>query len=100
MVAMLVLPLSGAPGLASGDGEQALQALHEKKVLALSDIVPPVLKKLDARLLDAEFETRRGGYFYELRLLASDGRIVEIMVDAATGGILEVDHETWHGERN
>lgn len=85
----------GGPVLASEDHDAARDALRQHKVMALSEIVPGILERFDARLLEAEFEREGGGYVYELEVITSTGRMIDVMVDAETGAILKVEQEGW-----
>ena len=83
------------PVLASDDHEAARDALRQRQVIPLAGIIPGILDKFDARLLEAEFERDDDRYIYELELITGSGRMIEVMVDAATGEILEVEQEGW-----
>ena len=83
------------PALASDDHEAARDALRQRQVIPLAGIIPGILDKFDARLLEAEFERDDDRYIYELELITGSGRMIEVMVDAATGEILEVEQEGW-----
>jgi uncharacterized membrane protein YkoI len=82
-----------SPALASGDHDDARDAVRQQQVIPLVDIIPGILAEFDARLLEAEFESEHGIYVYELELITGSGRMIEVMVDAATGEILEVEQE-------
>ncbi len=84
-----------SPALASGgDHDDARDAVRQQQVIPLADIIPGgILLEFDARLLEAEFEREHGIYVYELELITGSGRMIEVMVDAATGEILEVEQE-------
>lgn len=82
-----------SPALASGDHNDAHEAVRRQQVIPLADIIPGILAEFDARLLEAEFEREHGIYVYELELITGSGRMIEVMVDAATGEILEVEQE-------
>lgn len=88
----LLMMLSGQ-AIASNDHESARAAVQDHKVMPLSEIVPSVLEKFGARLLEAEFERKHGTYVYELELITNSGRMIEVLVDAATGEILRSDRE-------
>ena len=73
----------------------ARDAVRRNQVIPLSDIIPDVLQRFDARLLEVEFEREDGQFIYELELITGSGRMIEVMVDAASGEILGVDQEGW-----
>ncbi|MFQ5973632.1 MAG: PepSY domain-containing protein [Alphaproteobacteria bacterium] len=54
----------------------------------LGEILSGVSGRYPGRLLNAELVDRRGGLFYEIRLLQPDGAITELTVDARTGRVV------------
>ncbi|MDP2520599.1 PepSY domain-containing protein [Shimia thalassica] len=94
----LLIILIGAlatPVIASDDHDAARDAVRQQQVIPLMEIIPAILVEFDARLLEAEFEREHGKYVYELELITGAGRMIEVMVDATTGEILEVEQEDW-----
>ena len=83
------------PAVASDDHDAAREAVRQQQVIPLAEIIPVILNEFDARLLEAEFEREHGTYVYELELITGTGRMIEVMVDATTGEILEVEQEGW-----
>jgi uncharacterized membrane protein YkoI len=57
--------------------------------LPLETILARFPSKKYGKLLDLEVEREHGTVVYEIEFLRSDGRIVEIEVDARNGAILE-----------
>lgn len=84
------------PAVASDDHDAARDAVRQQQVIPLAEIIPVILNEFDARLLEAEFEREHGIYVYELELITNSGRMIEVMVDAATGTIIEVEQEDWY----
>ena len=95
MKQVLIILLCGLvyPALASEDHDDARDAVRQQQVIPLADIVPRILAEFDARLLEAEFEREHGSFVYELELITESGRMIEVMVDAATGEIIEAEQE-------
>lgn len=85
----------GLPAAASDDHDAARAALREDKVLPLAEIVPMVEDRFGGRMLDAEFEHKHGAFVYELEIIQESGRMIEVVVDAASGDILEVEQKRW-----
>ena len=92
---ILLFCIFAGPLLASEDHDAAREAVRQHKVIPLAEIVLDLTETFDARLLEAEFEREDGLHVYELELITSTGRMIEVMVDAATGEILEVEQEGW-----
>ena len=94
-VVILLLCVLAGPLWAAEDHDAARDAVRRNQVIPLSDIIPDVLQRFDARLLEVEFEREDGQFIYELELITGSGRMIEVMVDAASGELLGVDQEGW-----
>lgn len=70
------------------DHDAARNALERGEVLPLGDILDRVQGQLPGRILKVEFERDDGLWIYEFTVLRSDGRRVDVYVDAATAAIL------------
>ena len=58
--------------------------------MPLADIIAQVQARHPGRIMDVELERRRGGaYVYEIELLGPDRRRFEIVVDGASGQVLD-----------
>lgn len=86
--------------MASDSHSDVREIFQQNQILPLAEILPDVEKQLNARLLEAELEREHGRYVYELEMITADGRMIEVMVDAATGTILEVEQEGWAGKED
>ena len=49
--------------------------------------------RFGARLIEAEFDSEDGAFVYELKLITERGRMMEVMIDAASGEVLEVEQD-------
>lgn len=78
---------SGRDGLV--DHDSARSAVERHEILPLKRVLAAVRRQLGGRVIEVELETRRGRYYYELKLILADGRIVEVEVDAATGVVTD-----------
>lgn len=67
---------------------QALQTLHGAKVPLLT-AVETAENKGPGRAVDAEFKLERGMAQYEVKVLGSDGKLMEHHVDATSGEIIK-----------
>lgn len=90
-------PLSPRPGPPPGhergrehghDHHMARQALEQGRVLPLRSVLEKVERDYQGQVLKIEFEQERGQFFYEIRLLQSDGRMAKLKVDAVDGRVL------------
>ncbi|WP_299133501.1 PepSY domain-containing protein [uncultured Amaricoccus sp.] len=76
-----------------GDYESARAALERGDVLPLAAILEKVERDTGARVIEVDFELEDGRYLYEFDMLTGDGRMIEAIVDAATGTLLSVGEE-------
>ena len=97
---LLFLTLLAPPALASGDHDDAREAVQAHNLLPLAEIIAGVLETFDARMLEVELERDGGGYLYEFELITASGQMLEVAVDAMTGDIVEVEQEGWKGGRD
>lgn len=86
----LAAAATGAPRLdgAGGDARQAAAARRrDSQPLTLDEAVELVKRRYDARVVRAE-ETKEGEEtVYRIRLLAADGRVFSVRVNARTGQV-------------
>jgi uncharacterized membrane protein YkoI len=89
-LALLVLlaPLTPIPVRADEDHDRARAALERGEVLPLTQILSILELAPGTQLLEVELERENGVLVYEFDVIARDGRITEMVVDAATGAIL------------
>jgi uncharacterized membrane protein YkoI len=79
------------------DNERARRAFQRGEIRSLSDIITAVRSQLGGEVIEVSFKREqrgvRGVYVYEFKVLASNGRVSEVSVDAATAKIIkrEVD---------
>lgn len=90
----VLLSLIAGPALADRDDhDRARRALEAGEVLPLSEILAAVEAVRPGRVIEVELERDDGRWVYELELVAPDGRILEIEIDAATADILDIERE-------
>lgn len=99
--------LASAPALAQHGGahvgmrpehdhERARHALDRGEVLPIAEILQRTADRVPGEVVEVEFERddHRGGHWiYELKILAEDGRVLEVQVDAASGEILDMEDD-------
>lgn len=93
-VALVVAALSWdvAPQAASRDHDTARRAVSQGKARPLNEIMAKVSPRYPGKLLDAQLNknSREGRWIYRLRILAGQGRVMELIVDARNGQVLQV----------
>lgn len=80
-------PPHGHPGR-GGDHHLARRALEQGRVLPLRVVLEKVEREHQGQVLKIEFEEEQGQFFYEIRLLQSDGRMAKLKVDAVDGRVV------------
>jgi len=81
------LPVTSALAT-STDQERATQAVQAGEILSLRVILERLEKTQPGQVLDVEFEQKKGGWIYELKILKAGGRLQKLKVDAKTGEII------------
>jgi hypothetical protein len=92
---LLAVLLCGPLWLAAADADHDLarKALESGRILSLSEILDRVRGQFEGEFLEAELERQDDGplagrLVYEIELLAPDGVVTELYLDAATGELL------------
>ena len=75
------------------DHERARRALEQGEVRPLADILDELRLRYGGEVIEVELDEDDDRYVYELTIVTSSGRILELVVDAATGAVLEVDED-------
>ncbi len=87
----LALALLAPPGIAAeapAGGARGPAADHpDATPLSLDDAVELVKRRYEARVLRAEQAKEGDDVVYRIRLLAADGRVFTVRVNARTGGV-------------
>lgn len=84
----LALLLPAAPARAGGhDQDEIREAVERGQVRPLTEILNAVHDKLPGEVIGVEVERERGIWYYELRVVGSDGHLFEVHVDGRTGAI-------------
>lgn len=93
----LFLALAGAPHVWADDDDdddradhdRARAALERGEIMSLRAIMEKAEADYPGRLLEVELETKHGRFVYDIEILAADGRLVELLYDAADGKLLK-----------
>ena len=89
---LLILFVAG-PGLAESDHDLAREAASRREILPLATVMQDISDRYSATPLEVELEREHGRYVYEFELITPEGRMLEVLVDAATGEILEEEED-------
>ena len=75
-----------------GDHDDARHAVESGEALSLSRILPLALRAVPGEVLDVAFGREHGRLVYEVQVLARDGRVRNVVLDARTGAVLMRDY--------
>jgi uncharacterized membrane protein YkoI len=93
----LVLLLLAAAGAAADpdrrDHDRARAALERGEVLPLAQILGAVAAAVPGDVVELELEREDGAWVYEIKVIAPDGRLLEVLVDGASGRLLEQEED-------
>ena len=82
------------PSVASGkDHERAQQARERGEILPLERILSLVGQRIPGDVVKVELEREDGIWVYEIKVIDARGRLMEVEIDARTGGILKIEED-------
>jgi uncharacterized membrane protein YkoI len=88
-ISAAVFPVRAEP---NNDQNRALEAVQRGEALSLSEVLARVQPHLGGEIIGISFERRDERWVYEFRLVAADGEIRLVLVDAKTATV--ISHET------
>ena len=92
LVGSLVAPLTGVVAADRGhDQEQARRALEAGEILPLDQILQEVQQRYAGTVVELELTPEDGRWVYEVELLAADGRLLKLRIDAKSKQMLEAE---------
>ncbi|WP_373510155.1 PepSY domain-containing protein [Thiocapsa sp.] len=84
-------------GAARHDHDRARHALQQGEVRPIAEILQRVADEVPGEVIEVELERKKwlgtGRWVYEIKLIAPDGRLVEVLVDASTAEMLAVEED-------
>ena len=75
------------------NAQQIRQMVEQGQILSLEAILEIHKPLIEGKLLDLSVETEHGKIIYELEFLKQNGNVVELVIDARTGDLLELEIE-------
>jgi uncharacterized membrane protein YkoI len=79
---------AAAPASAS-DHDRARRAVEEGRILPLKEILARAQVAYPGQVIEAELEDEGGMVVYEIKILTTDGRVMKLYYNAATGELLK-----------
>ncbi|MGL3604961.1 PepSY domain-containing protein [Rhizobium sp. G187] len=93
----VALALAAMASARAGDdhhGHDKLRsAVENGQILSLAEIVKIAVSHTGGQVIDTELDEDDDRLIYELRVLTPSGRVLEVVIDAATGRIVEIDDD-------
>jgi len=97
LLAVFAAALAPADALArrgrGGDHDDARAAVDQGRALSLSQILPRALAAVPGEVLEVELDEEHGQLVYEIEILSRDGRVKQVVLNARTGAVLEVEDD-------
>ena len=93
IVFIITLIICSSLAIASNDHNKAKRLLDSGEILPLETIIKKVRAIQAGKILEVEFETEHGQKIYEIELLKSDGKVIELKMDATSGEHLSTEIE-------
>ena len=92
---ILFAAVGGAQGVLAGphDHDRARAALERGEVRPVAEVLAAVAAQVPGDVVEVELEREHGGWAYELKIIAPDGRILEVLVDAATATVIKTEQD-------
>ena len=84
---------------AHGSGRDRKHDRHEvidvqgTPVIDLAAVIELTLQKVQGDVLKVELENEDGRYVYEVKILATNGRVREVKLDARDGSLIEIEDD-------
>lgn len=73
------------------DHERAREAVERGEALPLDRVLDAVRLQVDGQIIGVEFEKEDGQWVYEIRVVDPGGRVIEVLADARTARIVNVE---------
>jgi uncharacterized membrane protein YkoI len=85
---VLVAALVPHSAHADSDQDRARKAVEQGQVLPLNAVLKSIRHQCKGRVLDAQLFPGGRGWVYRVRVLARDGQVADIVLDAQSGQIM------------
>lgn len=88
-IAVMILLTGSLLPVYADDQDQVLQLRQSGEVMALEQILMISRQQQQGRILEVELEREGDVIIYELKILADDGQVWELKVDARNGNLVK-----------
>lgn len=92
---LALAPLGAAAqgGRGRDDHNRAREAMERRDALPLAQILEAALRSVPGEVLEVELEREDGRLLYEIEILARNGRVRSVTLDARTARVIEVEDD-------
>lgn len=95
LVTVAVATLGSGKGLADSkkrlNQDEVREAVTSGRIRPLEEVLAAAAKVVPGQVIKVEIERKRGVLIYEIKVIAGQGRVREVEIDAATLEVLEVE---------
>ena len=75
------------------DHDQARAALEAGEIRPVTEILTKASAEVPGDVVEVELDQERGRWIYELKIIAPDGRLLEVEMDASDASLIEIEQE-------
>jgi len=93
ILALILLSAATLISYADDDHIRAKKLLDAGDILPLESILQKARDKHAGKILEVELENEDNKLVYEIELLTSDGKVLELLFDAKTGNLISTEEE-------
>lgn len=73
------------------DHDRARAALERGEIRPIGEVLASAATEVPGDVVEVELEREDGRWVYELKVIADDGRRLEVLIDAADARVIEVE---------
>jgi uncharacterized membrane protein YkoI len=93
VIAMLILTANPIEAFAQDGQREARKLSKSGQILPLEKIHEKANLIKPGKILETEFENKKGRYIYEVELLDNNGLVWEVELDAKTGALIKLEED-------
>jgi len=90
---MLATPAIAELDHEKSDQAAAREALARRQILPISRVLEIATARVPGDIIKVKLERESWGFKYEIKVLATNGRVREVEIDARTGKVIEIEDD-------
>jgi len=91
VIALVLSAVNLAQASGDHDHDRARAALERGEVRPIGEILASAGARVPGEVVEVELEREHGQWVYELKIIAPDGRMLEVLMDAATAIVIQIE---------